>query len=887
MKEQKLLLILSQSLIGTGFFFLYVQHVRSIFESRTNIAHITQLERESLLRREQSLYYSFYKTITEEPDFWTGYDKLKNVTGIEYPQSINVLHRFHILPELVIGYLYHLLRRYTFNDNFPILSCWRSNDIRLPLEHRHCDGIGQPMQFYLECVWLLGGVTVLVIYIYGTLLSENIFGGIYAVVSYIMFHSFASKIYDTPLARENFAFPFIFMQMFYLCFCIDRITEQRDFRMRLYDFFKLTFLTTLALLCWQFSSIIFATQVLIMMTPWTSSTVSEVVSSIFTIDYAASQLFATALAYYCSFNNKKYVFAWHIGPAIGLIFISMGRRLKPQSPNSGFSLKTIWPGLLMAFSAQGTLIDLLEKTGLARPIDNGFALYRDFIVHWGLQAKVNFSTSLAACNPAYQRLNIADLSEIIKTLIVKPYCMYGVVMLAKFFRKWRKCEEKKMASDDKKERAKNYLLEDFLEENRISMRDMSNKDTENDLNECLKLLEDCNYDYEHYKMEKSKTKNEKNHDHAEFMNDIKLLKEQIKERNKGKARESAPIVNKNALVEELSEQIENCTVNNEKPSKTKKSSTKTTAGNNINPTTKTEASSNAAGYKKTYNETKDTNANKNKSLKNNEDSNKRTNPKAADCTAASGDYQYDIFRFHYIYSFIQMAVFTALGLCIKKLFFLCFTQGCVIAPTICSKFWYRNQRNIFWTVSLAVFLTSMANPGLMNIREEYFPTQSRHANDDIDSMLEWIKINTERDAVFAGPIDIIGTVHLVTRRPIVNHAHLEMRQINERTEHVYSVFSRQQSPDIYNLYSQLKVQYLIISIQDCKNEVSDECDLLSIWDDLQPSFRKYPQFCSELASRNIPSFLKVFSNDYYGIIKMFSQSVQINLKHIKMPEKAI
>lgn len=68
---------------------------------------------------------------------------------------------------------------------------------------------------------------------------------------------------------------------------------------------------------------------------------------------------------------------------------------------------------------------------------------------------------------------------------------------------------------------------------------------------------------------------------------------------------------------------------------------------------------------------------------------------------------------------------------------------------------------------------------------------------------------------------------------------------------------------------------------------SDECDLLSIWDDIQPAYRKYPQFCSELAIKNIPSFLKVFTNDYYAIIKMFSQSVQINLKYNKMPEKQI
>lgn len=40
---------------------------------------------------------------------------------------------------------------------------------------------------------------------------------------------------------------------------------------------------------------------------------------------------------------------------------------------------------------------------------------------------------------------------------------------------------------------------------------------------------------------------------------------------------------------------------------------------------------------------------------------------------------------------------------------------------------------------------------------------------------------------------------------------------SERTEHVYSIFSRQQSSDIYNQCSQLKIQYLIITVNDCEN----------------------------------------------------------------------
>lgn len=87
--------------LGSGFFFLYMQHVRVIFEARTNIRHLNQLERESLLRREDALYYTFYKKLADGPDFWHGYEQLKNVTDIEYPHSVNVLQRFYVLPELV------------------------------------------------------------------------------------------------------------------------------------------------------------------------------------------------------------------------------------------------------------------------------------------------------------------------------------------------------------------------------------------------------------------------------------------------------------------------------------------------------------------------------------------------------------------------------------------------------------------------------------------------------------------------------------------------------------------------------------------------------------------------------------------------------------------
>uniref|UniRef100_A0A1I8Q8M3 C-mannosyltransferase dpy-19 n=1 Tax=Stomoxys calcitrans TaxID=35570 RepID=A0A1I8Q8M3_STOCA len=904
MKETKLVLMLAQSLIGTGFFFLYVHHVRYLFENRTNMAHLTQLERESLFRREDALYHSFYKTLTEAPDFWTGCMQLMNVTTIEYPHSVNVLSRFHVLPEITIGFLYHLLRSHSRLGLLSLLSCWRSDDIRLTLEHGRCEG--QALQFYFECVWLLGGITVLIIYMYGLLLSRNIFGGIYAVVSYIMFHSFASKIYERPMARENFAFPAIFVQMFYLCICIHRVTETKKYKMSALTLLKLVYLTTVALLCWQFSAIIFASQILILMLPWSISDVPNRVVGFFTTDYVLSQLMANFLAYYYSFGNRRYLFGWQLGPLVGLSLITAVRILKKPSTrpkeagvgaDSSFSstsgitentaeflFKTIPLGILISICSQGTIIDMLEMSGLARPMENTYALYRDLIIHWVLQAKVNFVTSLAACNPDYERMQWYELWGFIKNLVVKPYCLYGVVIMARFFRKWRKSTEMKEPNTEGIERAKNYVLEDFLEENHIGMSDMSKKETESSLNDCFDLLAKCNYDYERYKKEKTKHKKDKPNEHLDFLNDIKKLKEQIHEQREQQHEDNTQ---ERAKCEKGDDEAPQTNKRRDDHDDDDDDDVKTMNEDNINSPASPDITNSDSR------ETNKPSLNGKRPSSSNATTGNSARPASARDVYESPDIDCDddentcnYRSFHYLYSFLQMAVFTFMGLSIRKLFFLCFTQGCVLGSTICSSFMSNKNRRIFWTAYLLVFLTSVVNPGIKNIQEEYFPsTNHKLGHDDLDTMLEWIKMNTEKDAVFAGPIDIIGTVHLSTRRPIVNHAHLEMKQISERTEHVYSIFSRQQSSDIYNQCSQLKIQYLIITVNDCENHISDECDLLSIWDDVQPAYRKYPQFCSELAIKNIPSFLKVFTNDYYAIIKMFSQSVQINLKYNKMPEK--
>lgn len=69
----------------------------------------------------------------------------------------------------------------------------------------------------------------------------------------------------------------------------------------------------------------------------------------------------------------------------------------------------------------------------------------------------------------------------------------------------------------------------------------------------------------------------------------------------------------------------------------------------------------------------------------------------------------------------------------------------------------------------------MFNFWLQNLKNEYLPEKS--VDNDVTSLLQWINLNTEPDAVFGGPTDLIGTVFLATGRSIVNHGSLDMPQI--------------------------------------------------------------------------------------------------------------
>ena len=82
----------------------------------------------------------------------------------EYPNTINVLQRFNVYPELFLGMAYRFATSYKLVSK----QCWTVNRGEGQSPVQSCEGLGDPAYFYLAGVWTFAGLTAFTLYVLST-----------------------------------------------------------------------------------------------------------------------------------------------------------------------------------------------------------------------------------------------------------------------------------------------------------------------------------------------------------------------------------------------------------------------------------------------------------------------------------------------------------------------------------------------------------------------------------------------------------------------------------------------------------------------------------------------------------------------------------------------
>uniref|UniRef100_A0A5F8GCN3 Dpy-19 like C-mannosyltransferase 3 n=1 Tax=Monodelphis domestica TaxID=13616 RepID=A0A5F8GCN3_MONDO len=239
-----------------------------------------------------------------------------------------------------------------------------------------------------------------------------------------------------------------------------------------------------------------------------------------------------------------------------------------------------------------------------------------------------------------------------------------------------------------------------------------------------------------------------------------------------------------------------------------------------------------------------------------------------------GCLAFSTMRMKYLWT-SHMCVFASFGLCSSDIWELLLKLVHLYTPKRMKMMRYSVP------VLILIYLCYKFWPGMMaelsELREFYDP--------DTVELMNWIKSNTPRKAVFAGSMQLLAGVKLCTGRTLTNHPHYEDKGLRERTKEVYQIYAKRSPEEVYSLLRSFGTDYVILEDSICYERRHNRgCRLRDLLDianghvmdgpgendpDLKPA--EHPRFCEEI-KRNLPSysahFTRVFQNKTFHVYKL-------------------
>lgn len=390
----------------------------------------------------------------------------------------------------------------------------------------------------------------------------------------------------------------------------------------------------------------------------------NIIKAGFFFEYGIAHYLSNAIAACIMFDNRHFSLCLQ-HPMFILILIYMGKsqryERKADNQNSQGILRWLYentPFIVAFLSLIGDAIERLQLAG--RRTDDVNFLYWDILMAKLKLTTVSFDNLLYLCNPELSFIDWDTLQGCNKLFFSKIFAIFIIVHLSKWLQYRRK--KRQIANDDHIERSKNYLIEDFLEENKITMKDLVNPITDKQLSSCMEQLKACKYDYELYQKEKQKNVKSKSDERKAFLNDVKRFKEEIIHKNEAYSSKT-----------------------NQKTEETENKETHE-SDSEINVKNETNNSDSVENEKDEINESKE------------------TDTKPMDIN--------ELIKPYYLYNLLQTGLFLLMTFFVVKLKYVLTPFLCLMASTFPPKNWFNKAYHLYWIFYTLSIVFSIADPGI-------------------------------------------------------------------------------------------------------------------------------------------------------------------------------
>lgn len=402
----------------------------------------------------------------------------------------------------------------------------------------------------------------------------------------------------------------------------------------------------------------------------------------FFVEYAITQVLANTISCCLMFDNRHFVLSLQ-QPVLMVSFLIIVKSKKQlfsstdnAPPNGNEKLKFLkkicqWfydniPIFIAFFGLAG---DITERLRFGQLNDDINFLYWDIMTAKLHIRPATFNTLLYLCNNQLSFIDIETVKTYNKVFFGKFFGVFIVIYMSKWLHARRQIQE---TSIDRIERSKNYLIEDFLDENKISMTDLLNADTDKEIKRLLKELEKCGYDYDLYKRQQILKVKPKRNEKAAFLDEVRKFKEQISELETA----STDCAKKGKLL-------------NDEQDGEKKANIRDGSGSSEETNNKTDTSS-------------EPNTSNTDNKSNTDDVQSNTEVLIAEHSI----------RPYYLYNVLQTFVFLIMTCFVVRIKYLLTPFLCLMASSFPPRSWFPRTQNLYWIVYICSVIFSVADTGI-------------------------------------------------------------------------------------------------------------------------------------------------------------------------------